>query len=55
MTDIPPELEWDVKDCRECYYRRTFENGEPYCHLYRLPPAYMPRDGCCLGVNKNKF
>ena len=53
--NIPPELEWDVSDCRECVYRRTFEDGAPYCHLYNLPPEYMPRDGCCLGTNKNKF
>ena len=53
--EIPDELNWDVSDCRECVYRRTFEDGAAYCHLYNLPPEYMPRDGCCLGVNKKKI
>lgn len=54
-TLVELDLEWDVHDCRECVYRRTFEDGAPYCNLYNLPPEFMPRDGCCFGVNKKKF
>ena len=47
---------WDVHNCRECAYRRTFEDGTPYCYLYNLPREFMPLDrGCAFGANKKKM
>lgn len=41
---------YDCDDCRDCIYRRVFEEGIAWCAIMA---AYCPVDGCEMGFNKN--
>lgn len=45
--------DWDVNDCRDCYYRRTHESGRAYCGKFY--DENLPMGGCEWGARIQKM
>lgn len=50
MTSPTILSKFDVHNCRECQYRKVFEDGRMCCILYNIGPTRMDGLGCEFGT-----